>query len=70
MKKFSKLLNGKLFDVAAGFMFLVLFGIPALIVIVVIGLIFAVFSLIKRARKNNNETASQQNSERSSDDVK
>lgn len=70
MKKFAKQLNGKLFDVAAGFMFLVLFGIPALVVIVVIVLIYAVFKLIKRARKNNNENASQQNSKRSSDEVK
>ena len=70
MKKFAKQFNGRIFDVAAGPMYLIIFGIPALVVIAVVGLIFVVVKLIKRARKNNIETENQQNSDSSSDNLK
>jgi len=55
MRKLAKKMNNTLFDVAAGPLFIVLFGIPILILVVVIILIVVTIRLIKRARKKNTE---------------
>ena len=56
MKKISSRINNKVYDAAAGPMYLILFGIPFLLVVAVVVLIVVVVKLIKRARTNNLRT--------------
>ena len=56
MRKFLRIADGKIFDVAAAPMYLVIFGIPALLIVVIIVLTVVAVKLIKRARIKNAET--------------
>ncbi len=62
MKKLNKKSAVTLLDVAAGPTYLMLFGVPALIVIGVIAIIVIAVILIKKARKKN-QTGSVNNGE-------
>ena len=53
MRKIAKKLSSMMFDVAAGPLFLVIFGIPILIIVIVVVLIIVSVRLIMKARKKN-----------------
>ena len=55
MKKIAQKMNNTLFDAAAGPIYLILFGVPILIICVVVYLIVVTVRLIKRARKKRIE---------------
>jgi len=53
MRKLLKMADGKIFDVAAAPIFLILFGVPALLIVGVLVLVYYTIKLIKRARSKN-----------------
>ena len=70
MRKFLRIADGKIFDVAAAPMYLVIFGIPALLIVVIIVLTVVAVKLIKRARIKNAETEGKPENSDSSEENK